>query len=730
MAIRPILRLAWRDLRQSPGHTLALFAVITIAVAAYTAIAGSAGAFIKGLDTQQRATLAADLSIEMSANPEPAQLAALDPDRSTLLTLTIAPIRSGQEPDPVSAVLKAVDPRRYPFYGDVVLDPAQSLARALRGRSAVLSPDLMKRLGVAPGATIEINGVPCRVTARLESEPDRFAGNFSSPVRALISRETLEATAVLREPGAVLHRVLVALPPGASARAAQARLEALFPRTGVFSLETLNPGTSHVVEIASRTLTLLAWMALALAPVGTAVASRLHVRSRLATMAALKSLGGTPRVVRLWLGSEMLLIAAAAVLAGALSGLLMQRLILHIAGLSAEPGGAPLGATLPIALLSSCAVGVWQTIRLSRLRPGALHQAGQTVSAPSRPPSRFRSRLPAALRHGLRKGPRSVLAALILIAALITAAISAETTIASELFRSLPFAGADLYLTGFPHAQLEGIRYLLDRRHAAPYTLINLAWLRVSADAGERVPPRLGSCRDDLTHAVLDRATARSLGVDRGSTIYAAGRAIRVGELHDVPLAERTWYAITVPCAVLQPGEIFHGGWFSAPPPDLDALTGDLRAHFPALGIATPDDLFQELRKFLHLAAALIRFLALITALGAAVLAIALTAAVARTRIREIAMFRALGATRRFLAVSLTCEFVALGAQAGLIGGLAGVVLMNAALTAVLERPVLDPRPATLALAVGAGAALSALTGWIAWAPVLRRRPLAVLRGE
>jgi putative ABC transport system permease protein len=816
-------RLAWRDLRGSPGRTLPVFLIVALSICAYTGIRGTSHRFEQALENQARAGLAADLSIEMYGGLTPAQEEALEALKSagarwTEVTSTVFLAASGPRGDPVAAVIKGVDPQLYPFYGELQLDPPQQIGEALASSAVVISKDLARRLAIGPGDELSVNGLPRRVSATIQYEPDRFAGNFSSSLRVLMSNAAMQESGVLDTGVPALHRMLVRLPPEMDLAAKQAELSVQFPGVEIFGVREINPVGADAVKTASQGLEMMAWLALAMGAAGVAMIARLHVEWRLDTLATLKCLGARPREACLWLGLQLLMLGGAGGLAGSLLGLAVWRPLLWSAGLSPDLGNAGtdvlksggiaavvMGAALGVAL--SVSMVLVSAVSASQCRPAVLIRRNTAELRSPRTPWTMPWRLGIvgvslfsilaaavfgvspegaillaalgiglalfhgltrallwllgrlllgwpcvrwpAMKHGIKSLVRpglsasTVVAAVALIAMLVTAVAVGQNIVAGEIMRSLPLGDANLYLMGFAHSQLADVRYVLDRNSGIqrPYGIFNLTWRRVSAhppSAASRLQPmQMVSCREDLptsSGAIVGTDLARRLDVVPGSNLYLErnGKTVQttVAAVRDVPPAERTWYSITLPCADIDPDTLFHGAGLVVEDREFERVWRDLQDSFPAMGIATPDVAFEEISRVLRISVALIRFLAIATALGGLVIVTALITAAARQRSREIAIYRALGASRNTVARILSAEFTTLGVAAGLIGGTAGIVLADVGLSAALQRSVLDPHLSALAIAVLCGLGVAGVAGWLAARRFLAERPLVTLRRD
>src|SRR5262249_57031627 len=105
----------------------------------------------------------------------------------------VAPVRAL-----VLISVKAVDPKVYPFYGNLKLNPPASLQDALNPNSIVVSNDLLLRLKVNVGDTVRAGGQEFRIAALVETEPDRMSGSLNVGPRVMMSREGLDRTGLIR----------------------------------------------------------------------------------------------------------------------------------------------------------------------------------------------------------------------------------------------------------------------------------------------------------------------------------------------------------------------------------------------------------------------------------------------------------------------------------------------------------------------------------------------------
>ena len=234
--------------------------------------------------------------------------------------------------DPLLVALKAVDPAKYPFYGDVVLEPAIPLRDALTDSTVAVGDDLLLRLHVKVGDSIKLGNSTFRIASVVTDEPDRLTGSFAAGPRILISQHALESTGLLAPGSRATRRLLFKLQPTASGQPAsdahvadlRTQLEAVLPQAQLSDYREANPSITRALDGATGLLSLMSLVALVLGAVGVAMAMRAHLQQRLDSIAIMKSLGaGSSQIIRIYLLQTLLLGLCGAVL-GVVLGLGVQ----------------------------------------------------------------------------------------------------------------------------------------------------------------------------------------------------------------------------------------------------------------------------------------------------------------------------------------------------------------------------------------------------------------------
>ena len=216
---RTAVRIAWRDLKSSPGQWS--FTVITIAIsfACLSGIRGAAVTIVDAVSRGSRDWLASDVIVNLDGAPSANQLKLLDRLQtngiaSTLVTSAMSTAASENSPDFGFIIVKAVDPASYPFYGTVALDTRQSLRDSLAPDTTVVSEEVLSRLAVRTGDNIRIGAGSYRIAGVIVSEPDRFVGIPGAGMRCVLSREGYARSGIARGGSSEFHRFLLRLPSG------------------------------------------------------------------------------------------------------------------------------------------------------------------------------------------------------------------------------------------------------------------------------------------------------------------------------------------------------------------------------------------------------------------------------------------------------------------------------------------------------------------------------------
>ncbi len=330
LSFRTAARIAWRETRSSMVKFSFVVLGVAAGVGALSGVRGFSQSFESMLTHEARTVMAADLTARQFVLPNPDQTAQLDAlaargvDR-TLITETVTMASSeNAAPDaaPVLISIKAVDPSRYPYYGEVKLNPPMRLQQALTPDSVVAGEDLLIRVGVKVGQKIRVGGQDFTVAAAVLGEPDRLSGSLNIGLRMMMSREALERTGLMQIGSRSAQRFLFKLNPGAPAvEEVRDAIKAALPESTVADFSQSHPIITAGLDRATTFLSLVSLIALIVGAIGVGMAMHAHLQQKMDNIAVMKSLGATSgEIIRIFTIQTLML-----GLAGGLGGVLVGR---------------------------------------------------------------------------------------------------------------------------------------------------------------------------------------------------------------------------------------------------------------------------------------------------------------------------------------------------------------------------------------------------------------------
>ncbi len=297
------LRLAARELRGGVRGLGIVLLCLALGVGAIAAVGSLRAAVEGGLAANGRALLGGDVEVQTGAEPPPPALiswlrarGALVSELTELRSLLVAPSGRRELID-----LKAVDPE-WPLVGAAVLAPPLPLASALAahdGRFGLLAdPLVLDRFGLRPGAVVRVGSEAFTLSAALVSAPDRVASPalFGAPV--VIATAALPAAGLVVPGAIVTHKVRAAMRER-PIRVSPAPSSAAFPDRGwrVRGPADAAPGVGRFIDQMALFMSLVGLTALLVGGVGVASGTRAWLETRARSLAILRCLGASARLV-------------------------------------------------------------------------------------------------------------------------------------------------------------------------------------------------------------------------------------------------------------------------------------------------------------------------------------------------------------------------------------------------------------------------------------------------
>jgi putative ABC transport system permease protein len=162
-------------------------------------------------------------------------------------------------------------------------------------------------------------------------------------------------------------------------------------------------------------------------------------------------------------------------------------------------------------------------------------------------------------------------------------------------------------------------------------------------------------------------------------------------------------------------------------PPRQAALTADLVRDFPNLTVIDTSAVFRQVQAVIDQVIAAVEFLFVFTLAAGVLVLYAAMASSRDERVREAALLRALGASRRQLMRAQVAEMLCVGALAGLLAAI-GAAAIGWALARFAFEFDYTVTPWVFILGIGGGALCALAGGWMGLRNVLTTPPLTSLR--
>ena len=325
------LKIAGREARASSFKFLFVVLAVAVGIGSLTGVRGFSRAFHQMLTDQARTLMAADLSVRVFDLPTPEQDNVLnDLARSgvehTWITETLTMASGGTAQAPMLVSVKAVDPKLYPFYGEIRLAPPARLSSALTADTIAVSDDILMRLNVKVGDTLRLGGQPFRIIGQVAFEPDRMLGTLNVGPRVMMTREGLDRTGLMLPGSRAAERFLFRLDPGSPGiEQVRADLKKNFPDALIVDYRESHPIITTSLNRATMFLSLVSLITLIVGAIGVATAIHAHIQQRLDSIAIMKCLGARSRqLMRIYI-IQTLALGFAGGLVGVALGFLVQK---------------------------------------------------------------------------------------------------------------------------------------------------------------------------------------------------------------------------------------------------------------------------------------------------------------------------------------------------------------------------------------------------------------------
>lgn len=286
--------MAWRDSRQHRGRLLLFISSIIAGVAALVAINAFGDNLRRTIDDQAKTILGADMVIRSRAAFSPRVNAVIDS-------------LGGQQARDVSFASMGFFPRAngtrlvsvralggdFPFYGEIVTEPAHGVADFRAGKGALLDAGLMIQYGLETGDTVKIGTAAFPIAGRLQQVPGQASAGALIAPRVYIPLDDLDDTGLVQFGSRVNYQVFFKFSDDRNINALTEQLDDLLvaERVSINSAQQRSSNLGGTLNNLSNFLSLVAFIALLLGCIGVASAIHVHIKQKLPSVAILRCVG-------------------------------------------------------------------------------------------------------------------------------------------------------------------------------------------------------------------------------------------------------------------------------------------------------------------------------------------------------------------------------------------------------------------------------------------------------
>jgi len=384
---RVALGFARRELRGGLKGFRIFLACLALGVGAIAGIGSIAASVVGGLAADGRALLGGDVSIRTLHQPitegQRRWLAGWGALSTSIRMRSMARSEDGARRALID--LKTID-AAYPLYGAFTLDRALDRGPLFARRDgiwgAAAERALLDRMGLAVGGRIRVGDALYEIRAVVLDEPDKVGGARAITLgpRVIVSEDGLRAAGLIRPGAQVRYDTRLKLADDSRLAEFHRALSAAFPDAGwrVRDHMAAAPGVQRFVDRTTQFLTLVGLTALLIGGVGAGNAVRAFLAGKTATIATLKCIGASRRVIFQTYLLQIGAMTALGILIGlALGAALPFAAAAALAGIAPAPlrlglYPAPLLLAAAFGVLTASAFALWPIARACETRPASL----------------------------------------------------------------------------------------------------------------------------------------------------------------------------------------------------------------------------------------------------------------------------------------------------------------------------------------------------------------------
>ena len=345
---------------------------ISLGVAALVAIDSFSANIIQSVKDQSRAIMGGDVSFNSNKPFPPATDSLFDSLAQRGIPLARVTTFPSMAVVPRTAGTRFVQVRgvtdNYPFYGEIVTEPAGRWPLLQHGSNAIVDPSLLTSLNAKVGDTLKLNFGTFTIIASIKDIPGAAGIAEMLGPRVYIPAKYIAETQLLVFGSIADRTVLAKLPAGVDPdkfiKPLKARLDTQQIRSRTVTQSEM--ATADAIENLSNFIGIVGLVALLLGGIGVASGVRAFVARKIDTVAVLRCLGASSGQVLTIYVAQAAVMGLAGAAAGAALGVAIQfalpKVLTELLPIDVQV------SLVPSAVLTGLAVGGWIAL-IFALRP-------------------------------------------------------------------------------------------------------------------------------------------------------------------------------------------------------------------------------------------------------------------------------------------------------------------------------------------------------------------------
>ncbi len=370
---RAIFGIAWRESRTARRRLLLYMSSISLGVAALVAIDSFSDNVIRSVHEQSRALLGGDVQVERNAPRTKAVDSLLDSlskagivhtTATDFTSMALVPRSGGTRLVQVHAIAKG-----YPYYGDIITEPASAWGELQNGNNVIVDPALIVSLDAKIGDSLTLGTGTFVITGTLKSVPGDVGFSAAIGPRIYMPERFVEQTGLVTFGSRAQFEILFKLPAETPASPFVSRFSKRMLDSTNGAMRSAGYNESRLagaIDELHDYLAVVGLVALLLGGIGVASGVHAFVMKKIDPVAILRCLGATSWQVLAIYTAQAAVMGFIGALGGVVLGIVIQFVMPY-----ALKDFLPVDVEVrlaPMAILVGLGVGVWVALLFS-LRP-------------------------------------------------------------------------------------------------------------------------------------------------------------------------------------------------------------------------------------------------------------------------------------------------------------------------------------------------------------------------